>query len=759
MPATRIRKSLLLSACAAAAAMLGGCGGGGGHPEPMPIAPALPPAPPPPPPAPPPPPPPTNYDDAEYQRSNGANAHDALAAYQAGASGEGIKLAILDTGINPNLAEFAGRIDPASRDVAANRGVVDNEGHGTAVAGVAAAGRNGSQILGVAFDATILSLNTSNPNDCGGDNGCTHSDTAIARAVDIARTNGAKVINLSLGSDGVGTDVLSAINRATQAGIVIVVAAGNDSAADPDGFALDISRQSGNGLVIIAGAMDASRTLASFSNKAGSGAAYYLTALGANVRTFDQTGTAYLYSGTSFSAPVISGAAALLASAFPNLTGAQIVDLLLTTADDAGAAGRDAIYGNGILNIARAFAPRGQTTLAGTSTPVSTDDNGTASGPMGQIPHAMARAIILDGYARAYALDLAATIAPAPQERPLEQALRGDLHTVSAAVGGTAVSITVDRRLPGEARADNSQMGLSYQDGRNATLVAGLALSRVTGTTAAAFGFSVGGKALQQRLAGQAGNGFLVARDPMSRAGFDSDRNVSIGLRHDLGPVAMTVTSERGKVHDPILRRGIDAPGYAIGTIAFDRRLGPVNLTVGAARLAEEGTLLGGRFSQAFWTGGAISHFLDGSAAFDLGGGWGASASYRRGWTRVSGSGALVGSGALASDAFAVDLSKRGAFVGDDRLELRLMQPLRIRSGGFRMSLPTSYDYATGTAGFESSLFSLAPGGREIDLEAAYAVALFGGSLSLNSYLRRQPGNVADAADDIGGALRFAVRF
>ncbi|HKT14184.1 MAG TPA: S8 family peptidase, partial [Allosphingosinicella sp.] len=695
----------------------------------------------------------------EYRRSNGANAHDALAAYEAGASGKGVKLAILDTGINAKLAEFAGRIDPASRDVAANRGVVDNEGHGTAVAGVAAAARNGSQILGVAFEATILSLNTSNPNDCGGDDGCTHSDTAIARAVDIARNSGAKIINISLGGDGVGASVLAAIERATQAGIVIVVSAGNESAADPDSFALNISQQSGNGLVIIAGAMESSRALASFSNKAGSGAAYYLTALGADVRTFDQNGTPFLYSGTSFSAPVISGAAALLASAFPNLTGAQIVNLLLTTADDAGAAGRDAVYGNGILNIERAFAPQGQTTLAGTSTPVSTDDNGTASGPMGQVTQAMAGAIILDGYSRAYALDLARTIARAPKERPLGQALSGDLHTASGAMGRTAVSITVNRRPGGGSFAESSQMGLSYRDGRKAKLVAGLALSRVSRTTAAAFGFSVSGKALQQRLAGHQANAFLVARDPMSRAGFDSDGSAGIGIRHDLGPVAMTVTSERGKVHDPRPARGFDEPGYAIDAIAFDRRLGRVNLTLGASRLAEDMTLLGGRFSETFWTGGATSHFLDGSAAFDLGGGWGTSASYRRGWTRVSGSGALVGGGALASEAFAMDLSKRGAFVGGDRLELRLMQPLRILSGGLRMSLPTSYDYATRTAGFESRLLSLAPGGREIDLEAAYTVALFGGSLSLNSYLRRQPGNIADAGDDVGGAIRFALRF
>jgi hypothetical protein len=123
------------------------------------------------------------------------------------------------------------------------------------------------------------------------------------------------------------------------------------------------------------------------------------------------------------------------------------VRLLLTTANDAGAPGRDEVFGNGILNITRAFQPQGTTTMAGTSTPVSTSTNGTASGPMGDAGKtgAMAGAIILDGYSRAYAIDLAKTLARAPQETPLAQSLQGDFRTAAAAAGKTAISITVSR--------------------------------------------------------------------------------------------------------------------------------------------------------------------------------------------------------------------------------------------------------------------------------------------------------------------------
>ena len=64
------------------------------------------------------------------------------------------------------------------------------------------------------------------------------------------------------------------------------------------------------------------------------------TALGYRVRTIDETGAGWLHSGTSFSAPIITGAVALVAQAFPNMTGAQIVDLLFSTADDLRRGGR-----------------------------------------------------------------------------------------------------------------------------------------------------------------------------------------------------------------------------------------------------------------------------------------------------------------------------------------------------------------------------------------------------------------------------------
>ena len=139
---------------------------------------------------------------------------NAIAAYDKGATGSGIKIGIIDSGINPALAEFAGRIDPASGDVVSNRGVSDEGGHGTAVSAVAAAARNGVNTLGVAFGATIVSMRADDPGSCGGTDGCQFFDTDIAAGIDAARLAGVRVINLSLGGDPPGPTLLHAMNVA-----------------------------------------------------------------------------------------------------------------------------------------------------------------------------------------------------------------------------------------------------------------------------------------------------------------------------------------------------------------------------------------------------------------------------------------------------------------------------------------------------------------------------------------------------------------
>ena len=122
----------LLAGCTLPLFLLSACGGGassGVASAPPPPAPAV---------VPPPPPPPTgsSFDTLEYMRSTAAVQAQALVAYQAGATGRGVVAAVIDSGVDANSAEFAGRISPLSADLAGTRGIQDEGGHGTAVASV-----------------------------------------------------------------------------------------------------------------------------------------------------------------------------------------------------------------------------------------------------------------------------------------------------------------------------------------------------------------------------------------------------------------------------------------------------------------------------------------------------------------------------------------------------------------------------------------------------------------------------------------------
>lgn len=763
------RAGYLLVNTAFATSLLCACGGGSGNtvasiPAPPPVQ-ATPssalPSPPPPTTSAPPAPPTAGLDTQEYRRSNGAAAHDAIKAYELGATGKGVTVALFDTGINGNLPFFNGRVDSASRDIVwgntqYDRGVTDSVGHGSAVASILAGARDDTLTHGVAYGSKILSLNTATCDVWGN---CRHLHSDLRKALDIAVESGARVVNMSLGGDSMDADLLAAIDRATRAGLVIVVSAGNQGEASPSNFALDAASRAGNGNVIIVGAMTADRQLAGFSNAAGVGADQFLVALGAGINAHDQYGREGVYNGTSYSAPVVSGAAALLASAFPNLTGRQIVEILLGTADDAGAPGADHLFGQGILNIARAFAPQGQVKLAGTASAAVPNRAPTGSPAMGNAWATPADAVVLDRYDRAYKVALPAGVTAAPVSRPLAPlGQAGTYRSADVAAGPVAVSVTSFRDARPENAADPMRIGA--EDAGRARIVAGVALSRLTPQTKVALGISESGATLQRRLSDASGAAFLVARDIAAQPGFQTAPGTSAGVRHALGRSAgLTLTHEMGEALDMERAGFADRRGYRVSSVTFDRRLGAHGLSLGLSRMEEDSTLLGGTFSAAFYSGKATSYFVDAAADLRFGNGWTSGLAWRSGMTAAPVSGGLVDSGRLWTNAFSFDIGKAGAFGAGDRLALRISQPLRVASGGFGMNVPTSYDYETRTVGYSRQMFNLAPRGREIDYELSYAAPLFAGSIAANAYLRTDPGHVEERRQDIGAVFRFSSAF
>ena len=791
MTTARVDRKIAIGTSVVFALALSACGGGGGvNSTPVPVPPTanLPPTPPPPPP----PPPSTNFTTTEYLRSDGPSFHRAITAYQAGANGRGVTVGVIDSGITPNSHEFTGRIHAQSGDVTgAGRPLGDEDGHGTEVTRVLAAAKDDRDVHGIAYNATILALRADQAGTCttptSGDDSasCSFFNSAIAAGVNRAVDNGARVINISLGgAGGASTTLRAAINRATLAGVVIVVSAGNegdelDPAFDPNSpspFAQALLAN-GNGLVIISTSVDDNDVISNFSNKAGVSQNAVLSALGQGICCEYQNDTIYrfvengktfvrVFNGTSFSAPQISGAAALLAQAFPNLTGAQIVNLLLSSARDAGAAGTDAIYGRGILDIGRAFAPAGTTSLAGTNMAVPLSGNGgMTSAPMGDVAlsNRPLQAVVLDSYGRAYDINIAEGIyASAPRLR-LTPALVDQGRSVSLSRGATELAFSISARNGGNAQL--APLALSHGQQNQARLLGG----RISATIARDTRFSLG---IRQAAAGQvaalqgmSGCAFLTATDARMEGGLERTPDQSFAMRHQLGSFGLTGTVETGATHmferaaAVFFRTTQKRYPYASVGLGVDRPIGPAKFAVGANWTREDETILGARFANFIGLNRARSVFVDGRGDVKLFGSWSLGASWRQGWTYANAGGFLTGQSVLHSNAFSMDVAGSDILASNDRIAFRIAQPLRVTAGGLALNVPVAYDYATLGTTFGVRQFSLAPKGQEIASELAWGVPMYGGYFSSNLFWRKEPGHFDAAPDDVGVAFRLQFDF
>ncbi|MEM6778406.1 MAG: S8 family peptidase [Planctomycetota bacterium] len=280
------------------------------------------------------------------------NAVEAPEAWAAGYTGEGILVAVVDTGVDldhPDLVnnlyvnpgEIAGDgidndgngyvddirgYDFVGRDANPN----DGNGHGTHVAGTIAADLNGVGATGIAPDATILPVRVLG-NDGSG------STNSVAAGIRYAAELGADIINLSLGG-GYSRAIDAAIQYAESLGSLIIAAAGNESAAVP-GYPARFSASDSN--VLSVGAHDQRNQIARFSNDVGSSGAVQIDAPGVGIYSTYTGGGYATLSGTSMASPHVAGVAALALSAAPDLTPSELRSLLVSGAIDV-ALGSDA---------------------------------------------------------------------------------------------------------------------------------------------------------------------------------------------------------------------------------------------------------------------------------------------------------------------------------------------------------------------------------------------------------------------------------
>lgn len=271
------------------------------------------------------------YDDRQWNQ----DMIGAEAAFRHGYLGQGVRVGVIDSGVNPH-PDFGDRLLEGHNymeDAADPEETADRYGHGTRVAGLVAAS-GGSGHIGPAPGARLVPLKVTDEKSIRISAIC----RAIYGGVDDYHCD---VLNLSLGVTRQYESLKEAIAYCEQEGVVVVSAVGNNGNRT-------FQYPAGYDTVIGMGAVDSDGRLYYHSN---CNESVFLTAPGEEVRTTYALGGYTTASGTSFAVPQAAGAAAVLMSADRTLTPQAIRDLMRETAIDAGAEGYDECYGCGILNL------------------------------------------------------------------------------------------------------------------------------------------------------------------------------------------------------------------------------------------------------------------------------------------------------------------------------------------------------------------------------------------------------------------------
>ncbi|TWJ18783.1 S8 family serine peptidase [Geobacter argillaceus] len=251
-----------------------------------------------------------------------------------------VDIAIADSGVDPTHPDLAGKLIPGYNFYDNNNNTSDVYGHGTKVAGTAAAiGNNGIGVTGVAWGSAIMPLRVSDTAGYG-------YYSMMANAIVYAADHGVRIVNLSFGGTSSSTTLQSAIDYAWSKGTIVFASAGNSNVST-------LTYPAACNHAVAVAATDSSDNKASFSNY---GSWITVAAPGSGIYTTANGGGYASVSGTSFSSPITAGVAALILSVNPLLSAQQVVDILKQNTDDLGTPGFDQYFGYGRVNVAKAVA-------------------------------------------------------------------------------------------------------------------------------------------------------------------------------------------------------------------------------------------------------------------------------------------------------------------------------------------------------------------------------------------------------------------
>ena len=731
---------------------------------------------------------PTNaasWRTTEYNENHALNQMNAAVGYAARTMGQpgggGRTIAIIGETLDadhPTINPNKGHPDLQGSIIVNGRG--RESSHETRAAGIAAARRNGVGMHGVAYNANIVGF--SSRTGQWGDLGAILASVAgkpqevHGEIADGSAAGSAHIANMSLITYRNTAGVREGMMIAAAAGRIMVGATGNNAMPNPEAPPGSYVTAPGiAGHAIVAGMLNReadawNRPTSGPGGSSACGAAkrYCLFTPGQGASTtFGAINTAthgYVpVNGTSFAVPYVSGAAAVVWAAFPNKTGAQVVERLLSTAVQVDPVrgqydsdGLSNIYGHGRLDLGAAMNPVGFTSSAvpgGGLVPVRRSFVELPPGFRLRPSQALRDSVVYDTQGFPFLHDLNPAFRPHRARRSSARAMEEFL----ASLGGEWTAARLGERTTVEfasaekdprrdARDEDHALG-AYRLRTRLSPELSLTLGRGFGARGASVGF------VSRRLArGLLHDGF--AAGPYSALA---------GAGAELG--AVLELDERTQLDFA----GKDASGYfgggraRLASLGATRRVGDA-LTLGArwGLLRERGSLLGVRGGGALGGfAGADTEFLDLSAQRRLGrmtlfGG------LSRGWTRpgAARAGSLVsGWSGLRGDSFALGGEWAGLWRRADRLTLIASSPFRARGAGVHVDVPDR-EVADGVVAYTRRRVDLSPRGRELRLQLAYETeAAPDAALTVGGYLRLEPEHDPAAAPEFGAAAKLRARF
>ena len=729
-----------------------------------------------------------SWETDEYRRSNGLALIRAAEGYAIRTTGRpgggGITVAVLDNGVgHSELGDRREYVYPPAAQVPGD--------HGTPVAGVVAARRNGTGIHGVAYNANLVSLAACLPGDMCFSSHMIDADViaaGIASAAGLTRSYGsieanpeasAHIMNMSFTLPNIHEvpRVTSVMRDAAEAGRIVVAALGNCGNGGAD-CALNGGVDDGIGPSGIPAANVADSGIAGFAiavgslNQGGDGKAihsntcgpepvarYCLFAPGEGVNTVRRSGGVGPESGTSFATPHVAGAAAVVWGAFPNKRADQIVERLLTTARRLDGLVISPTYGRGALDLGAAMNPVGFLSLSVKRTGMVPLAESFVDLPPGfGMPSGLAEAVVYDEQMFPFLTDLATSFRVHSARSSIDM-LRGFLSSFrdSASVlplGSKAAfefAHEVDRFASDRHRPDRAiekeegdyRLHFHPWPGLVATVGRGFGslgssndfIARRTGRAILRDGVSVG------PFAAFAGHG----------------PDVSLGWRlNDDTVLDLAAREGRGYFGSTRAR---------LGSIGLTGRIGEA-LTVGTrcGMLRENGSLMGLRTEGAFGSiAGVATDFLDLSVEGRVSDDLSLFGSFSHGRVRDSsgGGGESLVSGWGHARAHSVVL---GGELGDlwqasDRLTLTAALPLRVQRATVHVDVPDR-EVADGVVRYVRQTADLAPRGRERRLQLVYEAGRDDRvAVAVGGYVRIEPDHDSSAAPEFGAAAVVRLRF